>query len=197
MLHYPNGNHIGEDADLISSDVAHSGFLCVLNKTYKVLHADGEFSMETREVAVVKSSTVAALVVHSKTRTVWLVRQFRAAIGGWIIALPSGYVDESETPLQAVIREVKEEVGVAVNSFERICGFYSSPGWTDEYNTLYLCSISEMPDAESMQGIAAEGERIELFPMTTDAFCESAQRGTAKTIIAAQWLALNRERLGV
>lgn len=38
----------------------------------------------------------------------------RAADGKAVLALPKGHVDAGETPLQAAIREVREEAGVAV-----------------------------------------------------------------------------------
>lgn len=38
----------------------------------------------------------------------------RAADGKSVLALPKGHADEGETPLQAAIREVREEAGVAV-----------------------------------------------------------------------------------
>jgi ADP-ribose pyrophosphatase len=44
-----------------------------------------------------------------------LVRQFRPAVEGVTIELPSGHVDEGETPEQAAARELHEETGFIAN----------------------------------------------------------------------------------
>lgn len=72
-----------------------------------------------------------------------LVKQRRNIIGKDEIDLPAGLVDEGETPLQAAIREVKEETGLDCvlaapedNPINQV--FYSSAGLTDECYQLFL-----------------------------------------------------------
>ncbi len=42
--------------------------------------------------------------------------------------LPGGRVDPGETPMEAVVREVAEETGLAVE-MERLVGVYCMPRW--------------------------------------------------------------------
>jgi ADP-ribose pyrophosphatase len=44
-----------------------------------------------------------------------LVRQFRPAVEGFTLEIPSGHVDEGETPEQAAKRELREETGFVAN----------------------------------------------------------------------------------
>jgi ADP-ribose pyrophosphatase len=51
----------------------------------------------------------------TKDKTFPLVRQFRPAMEEVTLELPSGHVDEGETPEQAAGRELREETGFAAN----------------------------------------------------------------------------------
>jgi mutator protein MutT len=60
------------------------------------------------------SEVSAGGVVVRDHETIVIVPRRRAADGRRVLALPKGHVDEGETPLQAAMREVREEAGVDV-----------------------------------------------------------------------------------
>jgi 8-oxo-dGTP pyrophosphatase MutT (NUDIX family) len=51
------------------------------------------------------------VVVHGE-QTLVIVPSRRAADGSRVLGLPKGHIDPGETPLQAALREVREETGV-------------------------------------------------------------------------------------
>jgi ADP-ribose pyrophosphatase len=73
-----------------------------------------------------------------------LVTQYRVPCGGAMLELPAGTLDTHEgvieDPLLAAHRELEEETGYRVGSMERIGGFWSAPGFSTEYLTLYLAT---------------------------------------------------------
>ncbi len=90
----------------------------------------------TREV--VEHTPCIAVIAVDAQGNVLLVRQYRQAIGKEILEIPAGGIDEGEDPPAAVIREMQEETGFRPRKVTRLCGFYSSPGFCDEYLHLFL-----------------------------------------------------------
>ncbi|MBL8002472.1 MAG: NUDIX hydrolase [Flavobacteriales bacterium] len=69
--------------------------------------------------------TVDAVVTDARGRVLVMERGTGPFRGSWV--LPGGYVDPGETVEQACIREVREELGLAVK-LTGLIGIYSEPG---------------------------------------------------------------------
>jgi ADP-ribose pyrophosphatase len=91
-----------------------------------------------REIVVHGGSAVILPVFHDMT--VGLVRQYRHAVGDFMLELPAGLVEPGEDPRDGAIRELEEEVGVVAASVEKLTEFYVSPGFLTEKMFVYLAT---------------------------------------------------------
>jgi len=63
---------------------------------------------------------------------VYLVRQYRHAVGTYLLELPAGGLEPDEDPLAAAQRELREEVGLEADEWTYLGSFYSTPGFVNE-----------------------------------------------------------------
>ncbi len=67
-----------------------------------------------------------------------LVRQWRRAIGQITLELPAGTLEDREDPADCAQRELQEETGFRAKTMTPLRGFFSAPGFCDEYLHLFL-----------------------------------------------------------
>jgi len=121
--------------EVISSKVIFEGRVVKL-RVDMVRTVDGRKS--TREV--IEHAPCVAVVAVDDKGNVLLVRQFREALGKELLEIPAGGIDEGEDPEQAVMREMQEETGFRPGRIVRLCGFYTTPGFCDEFLHVYLAT---------------------------------------------------------
>lgn len=67
-----------------------------------------------------------------------MVKQFRKPFEEVILELPAGKIDGDEDPMQAAIRELKEETGCRAENIRPLGKIYPSVGYTTEILYLYM-----------------------------------------------------------
>lgn len=82
-------------------------------------------------------SSVAIVPVDKDGRIVF-VSQFRVGTDSLLLELPAGLLDPGEEPIVCAHREVREEIGMAAYDMQFLGEFYLSPGWTDEFISIFL-----------------------------------------------------------
>ena len=71
---------------------------------------------------------------------VYFVRQYRVGAEALLLELPAGVLDAGEKPEVAARRELREEIGMDCERLDKIGEFFMSPGYTNEYMTVFLAS---------------------------------------------------------
>jgi len=134
----------------------------------------------TYEIA--RSPRAAAVVAVRPDGRVLLVRHERPAIGGELLEIPAGLVDEGEDPAACAERELLEETGYrARGPLRPLGGFYSSAGLTDERFELFLAETEAAPVGEP------EAEVAEVVAVPFEEAVAEARAGRlpdAKTALA-------------
>lgn len=91
---------------------------------------------------------------------VLMIRQFRPALGEMIYEIPAGRIEPDEPPYQCAARELQEETGYSAEQIKSLGGFWSTPGFCDEYIHLY-CAFGLTETEQQLE----PDEVIELCPM--------------------------------
>jgi len=89
----------------------------------------------TREIVVHPGAV--CIVARPTDNEVLLVRQYRHSTGGELLEIPAGGLDPGEDPLDAARRELEEETGYHAANIVQRAGFWTTPGFTNEYMWLY------------------------------------------------------------
>lgn len=117
-----------------------------------------------------------------------LVEQFRPPVGTSTVEFPAGLIDDSETPEQAALRELREEtgyVGEACKTFPKISrAVCMSPGITNE--SVYIVVVvvdldnpfNQNPKAEPEEGEFIKVRRVPL----KHGFQQMLDKGTSMPI---------------
>jgi ADP-ribose pyrophosphatase len=112
---------------------------------------------------VVEHSDCIAVVALDEQNNVLLVRQFRHAVGKFLLEIPAGGIDPGEEPLDSVRRELQEEIGYFPRKIDKLGGFYSIPGYGTEYLHCFLTT-----DLVPSRLIAEDTADIELVRVSPD-----------------------------
>lgn len=163
---------------------------------------DGTMSEEITRLNLERGDAVAAIMHDPIEDTILLIEQFRYPTygktgDGWIVELPAGIVEAGEDPTHTMQREIEEETGVRAGALRHIYTFFLSPGGSSERIFLFYGSL-DMTDAVDVGGLKAEGEDIRTMVLPVDDALEmlkNRQIQDAKTILALQWLMMNRKAL--
>jgi nudix-type nucleoside diphosphatase (YffH/AdpP family) len=170
---------------------------------------DGKMSPKRPLLVFERGDAVAALLYDPERRKVIAVKQFRLPTfekgrgRGWLVEAVAGMIrlkdgKPDETPLQCLIREVREETGYQLTEAMPISTFFSSPGGSTEVIYLYFAEVRKIDKTDEGGGVKGDGEDIEIAEYDIDDFFTRLTAGEfedPKLIIAGQWFMAKRGTL--
>jgi ADP-ribose pyrophosphatase len=184
------------DQPVVTRRTIHSGRYLSVERDMASM-ADGT---ESERDIVVHPGAVVIAPLDVEGRLLF-VTQFRIPAGGALLELPAGTLDTHngtiEDPLVAAHRELEEETGYRAGSMERIGGFWSAPGFSTEYLTLYLATDLRLAHEDRLAPDADEDLRLSRIPLRDAvAAVESGIIEDAKSIAGILLLARRLEAAG-
>lgn len=165
-----------KDFEIIEKNQIYSGRVVGLSVETIAL-PDGKETK--REVVQHPGATVIVPMISPKE--VVLIKQFRYCVKKELWEIPAGTVEEGESPLACAERELIEETGYRAGKIEPMGGFFTSPGFCDEYLHLFLAT-----QLEPCQADQDTDEQIEVHVMTLEDALSRIETGEivdAKTIV--------------
>lgn len=157
---------------------------------------NGQMSPRIRRLNMERGNSVAIVILNKDTNQLVMVTQFRYPTyqngDGWTIEIIAGMVDPGETPEQTLKRELDEEIGLKLETFERIAAFYPSPGGSSEQIHLYYAEVSgEKAKYKQTGGLLSHGEDVKAIELSLQDALSKVKSGEivdAKTIIGVYWM---------
>ena len=153
----------------------------------------GQSKAISREL-VDRRPAAAAVLYDPALQNLVFVEQFRVGAQDWLMELVAGVIDEGDTPLSAIEREITEETGLTTGKVIEAHQFYSSPGFLNEYVWLF-CAKVDSSNAEGVYGLATENEDIRVHTMAVDDVKQKLFSGyfnNAFTLLGLNWFFLNK-----
>lgn len=134
------------------------------------------------ELEIILHPGASAVVPLTERGNVILLRQYRHAVGGYILEVPAGKLNPGEDPALCAERELTEEAGVIAGKLTPLGSTLTTPGFTNEVIHLYLAE-----DLRPARTAHEQSEVITLLerPLTeTLAMIASGEIRDAKSICA-------------
>lgn len=191
-----------DDVEIVERQTAYEGFYRL--DRYRLRHRlhGGGWSRPLVRENFERGHAVAVLPYDPVADAVILMEQFRigamaAGFDPWIAEIVAGMIDPGEDTEAVARRETREEIGREVGDLIRVCDYLSTPGGCSETVTLY-CGRVDSAGAEGVFGNPNEDEDILIYAIPFDEAMKRVGDGrinNSVTIIALQWLALNRDRV--
>lgn len=188
--------------EIVQRDTCFQGFYRLDRVRLRHELFSGGMGREISRELFVRHDAVCVLPYDPRRDEVVLIEQFRVGALGktanpWLVELVAGLIDKDEQPEEVAHREAQEEAGLTFSALWPMTRYFPSPGGSDELVHLYLGRCSS-EGAGGLHGLEEEGEDIRVRVWAFEDALQAVRDGliaNAASIIALQWLALNRDEV--
>jgi len=172
---------------------AYDGYFKIDQAEMQEIHESGEIKTFKR-FKVTRPDAVGILVYNESSRKIILVRQQRYPIAHKveenILEIVAGKIDAGETPAQAAVREMEEEIGYKITEDMLHCHMetFPSPGYSSETVHIYIVVVGDKHKVSNGGGVLGEHENIEIVELDRVEFLSLIKDGKikdGKTILAS------------
>ena len=188
--------------DIVKRETCFKGFYKLDRLVLRHELFAGGMSREINRELFVRHDAVCVLPYDPQRDEVVLIEQFRVgAIGKttnpWLVELVAGLIDKDEQPEEVAHREAQEEAGLIFAALWPMTQYFPSPGGSNEFVHLFL-GRCDSTGAGGLHGLLEEAEDIRVKVWAYEDALQAVRDGricNAASIIALQWLALNRDEV--
>jgi ADP-ribose pyrophosphatase len=187
---------------ILDTQVVYEGFFRLEQYTLKHTLFDGGWSQPLKRELFRRGNCVAVLLYDPDRDEVVLIEQFRVGAvlqpqRAWQLEIVAGAIEDGESAEDVAYREAREEAGCEIQELIEIKQFFTTPGGSSEWLTLF-CGRIDSSQVGGIHGLDEEDEDIRVMVVKFDqAFqmLEDHQIESGIPIIAIQWLYIHRQQL--
>ena len=187
------------DVEVLQRETCFKGFYRLDRLHLRHRQFAGGMGPQLSRELFVRHDAVCVLPYDPQRDSVVLIEQFRVgamekSANPWLLELVAGLIDKDEQPEEVAHREAEEEANLKLGALWPITQYYPSPGGSNERVYLYL-GRCDSEGAGGVYGLPEEGEDIRVHVWPLEDALQAVKDGridNAASIIALQWLALNR-----
>ena len=188
--------------EVLDCQTVYNGFFRLEQYTLKHTLFNGGWSSPLTRELFRRGNCVAVLLYDPHRDEVVIIEQFRVGAvlqpqRAWLLEIVAGAIEEGETAEEVAYREAREEAGCEILDLLEIQSFYTTPGGSSEWLTLF-CGRVDSSKVGGIHGLNEEDEDNRVNAVKFEVAFQMLEDGRFESgipIIAIQWLYIHRDKL--
>lgn len=139
------------------------------------------------EREIIEQPSAVAIVPVTDQGEVFLLKQYRHAVGAYVLEIPAGIIDpEDPSPVAAAHRELVEEIAHDSDHLEPLTVFLNSAGWSTERTHVFLARAprpTPIPEDFAVEHEEADMEVVRLPMSEALALVLAGEIADGKTVL--------------